>query len=66
MCHVFDISNLIRTIKFDGKHYRMISDDSVAFEGANFDFGCIFEIGRIILDNNISFPSVGTVDTDPQ
>jgi hypothetical protein len=57
LCHVFDISNLIRSIRFDGTHYRKIDDGSIVFEGANFDFGCIFEIGRVILDNNISFPS---------
>ena len=55
ICYVYDISKLLRDIRFDGTYYRKTIDNSIAFKGANFDFGCVFEIGRVILDNNMCF-----------
>ncbi len=53
--NIYDISALYDFMKFDGTYYIRISDNSIICKANSFEFGCIFEIGRIIKDNNISF-----------
>nr|WP_314463360.1 DUF6710 family protein [uncultured Clostridium sp.] len=53
--NIYDISALYDFMKFDGTYYVRISDNSIICKANSFEFGCIFEIGRIIKDNNISF-----------
>ena len=51
---IYDISELLDYMRFDGVYYRRIADDTIVCKANNFEFGCIFELGRIIMENNIS------------
>jgi len=55
MSNVFDISPLIDYMYFDGVNYNRKKDETTLFEAGSFEFGCIFELGRIIMDRRISF-----------
>jgi len=48
---------MLAHMRFDGIHYRNLATDEILFLGNSFEFGCIFEIGRIIKAKNISFTS---------
>jgi len=43
---------------FDGGHYRKIQGRTIISRCQSFEFGCIFEIGRIIKENNILFKNI--------
>ena len=51
---VFDISYLYDKIYYDGYHYRDIKSNK-RIGSVPYEYGCIFEIGRIISKSNISF-----------
>ena len=51
---VFDVSHYYQKVYFDGEYYRNKINNSI-IEKANFECGCIFEIGRILHSKNISF-----------
>lgn len=55
--NVFDISHLYDEIYFDGNCYREI-DSNRKKKDVPFEYGCIFEIGRVIKESNISFLSL--------
>lgn len=50
--HIIDISALYDCIYFDGKYFRDIKTKKKLFKSISFEFGCIFEIGRIIKKAN--------------
>ena len=50
-----DMTKLLNYMYFDGTHYRRISDNAILCEAKSFDFGCMFELGRIMIENEISF-----------
>ena len=50
---VYDMSGLLEFMYFDGTYYRKIADDIIMYKAANFEFGCIFELGRLIVENKI-------------
>lgn len=54
---VFDISYLYDEIYYDGYCYRNISENK-KIEEVPFEYGCIFEIGRLIKEHNISFLNI--------
>lgn len=54
---VFDISHLYSERYFDGCCYREIGSNK-KIEETVFEYGCIFEIGRIIKEHNISFLNI--------
>lgn len=52
---LYDISELYNIIEFDGINYRYIQSKKIIGRAVSFEFGCIFEIGRLLLKNKISF-----------
>lgn len=56
--NAIDISDMYNYIYFDGTYYRFIYDDSKAALATNYDFGCIFEIGRHFYELDISFNGI--------
>lgn len=56
-CHsIYDISHLYSKIYFDGTYYIDLQTKEIIGTAASFDFGCIFEIGRLMFENDISYP----------
>lgn len=51
---LLDISTLYDKFWFDGDFYRRKNDNSVVYKPI-FESGCLFEIGRILYEHNISF-----------
>lgn len=51
------MSHLYNDFYYDGYEYRSYTDKSFRMKGS-FESGCIFEIGRLIHKNNISFLNV--------
>ncbi len=51
---IYDNSDLYDKIYFDGKYYRL-TETNVILQKTKFEYGCLFEIGRIIHKYNISF-----------
>lgn len=52
---IIDISPLYQQIYFDGMYYRVISSNEI-IEKTEFEYGCLFEIGRLLsLQNIVSF-----------
>jgi|GEM_PF-6040876 len=52
---IYDMSELYQFMSFDGTYYRKRADNSIICRAKSFDFGAIFEIGRIVKEYNISF-----------
>lgn len=52
---VYDISLIYNYIKCDGLNYIRIQDNTIISEVKDLNFAIIFEIGRIMVENNISF-----------
>ncbi len=50
-----NLSPLYEKIKFDGIYYRDIYTNQVIQEVKNFEFGAIYEIGRLLLKKDINF-----------
>jgi len=55
--HIYDVSGLYDFIEFDGLNYVSRRDKSILFKANSFEFGCIFEIGRLVEEKHISFTS---------
>lgn len=58
--HYYDISEVYKHIKCDGKNFirtrtNSIIDDEIICPVTNIDFAAIFEIGRILVERGISF-----------
>lgn len=58
--HYFDISEMYKYIKCDGKNFirmktNFIIEDQIIAPVSNVDFAAIFEIGRLLLERGISF-----------
>ena len=51
--HSFDLRNKYNQIRFDGTYYREIETNEILHKVKNFELGVIFEIGRILAENNI-------------
>lgn len=49
---VYDVSKLYEYIYCDGENYRRKSDNKIVCKSKNFEFACIFEIGRAIINHN--------------
>lgn len=52
---VYDISPIYDYVYSDGLYYRSIKDDSIIIEAVKPEFAAIFEIGRIMKQEGISF-----------
>ena len=53
--YVYDIRKVYDYIKCDGRNYIRIEDDTILAPVRNLEFAAIFEIGRMMKDNNISY-----------
>lgn len=53
--HTYDISEIYEYIYTDGKNYYMKGDDSIVSKVVDIDFAALFEIGRLLKKNSISF-----------
>lgn len=51
---IYDISHLYSKLYFDGEYYRK-SDTRDIIKPTRFEYGCLFEIGRIISKYDLSF-----------
>jgi len=51
--NAFDLRNKYNQIRFDGTYYREIETDEILHKVKNFELGAIFEIGRVLAENNI-------------
>ncbi|WP_158407250.1 DUF6710 family protein [Dehalobacter restrictus] len=52
---VVDLAPLYEKARFDGIHYRDNESNQVIQEVRNFELGAIYEIGRLLIKNDISF-----------
>ncbi|HBJ2622082.1 TPA: hypothetical protein LA827_001821 [Clostridium botulinum] len=50
---IVNLNDRYKEIKFDGTYYRNINTNEILHEVKNFELGAIFEIGRLITENNI-------------
>ncbi len=55
---IYDISNLYKHMWFDGIYYYKKSDNQKICKAKNFDFGCLFEVGRVIYDKGYCFSDI--------
>jgi hypothetical protein len=53
--YIFDISPIYEHVFCDGLYYRRKYDNSIISEVTNVEFAAIFEIGRVMIENSISF-----------
>ena len=60
---VYDISGLYNMIFFDGIYYKWMETSDIIAKAANFEFGCIFEIGRLMHNLGVHFKGVGVDNT---
>ena len=52
---IIDISPLYELLRFDGVNYLFQGTNKIVGEAASFEFGCIFEIGRLLHEKGIAF-----------
>lgn len=52
---VEDISGLNNYVYCDGTYYRRKDNNEIISQVKYFEFGIIFEIGRLMVEKNISF-----------
>jgi len=55
---VHDISRLYPLLQFDGTDYLIAGSDVIAGKARSFEFGCIFEIGRMLHEKGVCFKSL--------
>lgn len=55
---ILDISELYDYIYFDGAYFRSKEDNAIIQECLNFEFSCIFEIGRLIKNAGINYKNL--------
>lgn len=53
-CHAYDLTPLYDELYYDGECFRYQSNAEI-YEQAAFEYGCIFEIGRILAEYKISY-----------
>lgn len=51
---VYDLSGLFNLVKFNGNEFVRIDNNEVISTVEHFEFGCIFEIGRMIHKHNLN------------
>jgi hypothetical protein len=56
---VMDASPLFGMIRFDGESWRRTGSGGFVVAAASFEFGCVFEIGRLLAENGLSFADKG-------
>lgn len=52
---IVNLASQYEKIKFDGTYYRDIESDQIIQEVRNFELGAIYEIGRLLIKNDITF-----------
>jgi hypothetical protein len=52
---IVNLTSLYEKIKFDGVYYRDVNSNQVIQEVKNFELGAIYEIGRLLIKNDIKF-----------
>lgn len=52
---VIDLSTLYDSFMFDGTYYRDMKSNKIIRKVAYFELGVIYEIGRLLIKNNIAF-----------
>lgn len=56
--HVMDISSLFSILRFNGTNYIIEGTDEIAGTSTSFEFGCIFEIGRLLYQRGICYKNL--------
>lgn len=52
---VYDISSVFELVKFDGNYFIRIEDGKrISNKVVDFEFACIFEVGRLIFEKGLS------------
>lgn len=51
---IYDLSPLYSKFYFDGTYYRDKQSDEI-IEKTSFEYGCLFEIGRVLTENNMNY-----------
>lgn len=51
---IIDMTPLLELMYFNGRTYNSMHEDKVLFVANDFDFGCLFEMGRILKIHDIS------------
>jgi len=52
---VVNLAPLYELLIFDGTYYRLKRTEEIAGKALSFEFGCIFEIGRLLNERGIYF-----------
>lgn len=52
---IYNMSALYDIIRFDGENYISKKTGEFITKAASFEFGCIFEIGRLLYENDVDF-----------
>lgn len=52
---IVNLASLFEKIRFDGMYYRDIETDQIIQAVENFELGAIYEIGRLLIKNDITF-----------
>lgn len=53
-CHAYDLTPLYDELYYDGEFFRYRNDHEIS-EQAAFEYGCLFEIGRILNEYRIDY-----------
>jgi hypothetical protein len=53
--NVYNVSSAYKKIRFDGDNYVREGTDEIICESHSFEFGAIYELGRVINDAGIDF-----------
>jgi hypothetical protein len=54
---VFDMSGMLDLVQCDGKHYRLMQDGQILDSVHDLKIAALFEIGRLIKCDQLSFKS---------
>ncbi len=52
---IVNLASLYEKIRFDGTYYKDIESDQIIQVVKNFELGAIYEIGRLLIKNDITF-----------
>lgn len=55
---IIDFSKLYEYLRFDGTNYILTETNTVAGRAKSFEFGCLFEIGRMMNECEIAFKNI--------
>ena len=56
--YIFDIRPLYEFVKCDGQYFKRTEDGSNIAEVKNIEIAAIFEIGRLMMEQNICYKSI--------